>query len=95
MIKSSRENRDAKEGPRERYERQLLRVWKPPLLLPPFSPGFGPPASEEMCFIAASFPFSIGPRNGRASRATSPVYFANSCGNGDAVQNSREVGSKI
>lgn len=62
------------------------------------SSGFGPPASRDVCVVTAFFPLSIGLYNMRArarARYHFAFYFTNSCSNGDVVQNSREVGSKI
>lgn len=87
MIESSSHEEDSR---REERAKGTLRATatsslKAAVTLAAIQP-FGPPASQpEMCFIAASFPFSIGPCNARAAaplrRSTSrtPAVMATPC----------------
>jgi len=63
------------------------------------SSDFGPPASRDVCVVTAFFPFSIGLYNVRARARMVPLrlllHELVQARNGDVVQNSREVGSKI
>lgn len=80
----------------ESYRYSLAAIQTPAVL--------GHQPAETLCVVTASFPFSIefyyyvrarehSRANGHATLVA--FYFANSSGNDDVVQNSREVGSKI